>query len=95
MVDDNGRRVILDVYRGTCLTVADVAAHVDRLSGLLSTERKKVASGHYRGDQQANENLIKALEGRITELRSQVTAAQAWQGQATTADGLEIFFSRS
>lgn len=95
MVNDGGRQVQPGDYRNACMTVADVAAHVDRLDNLLETERKKVATGHYRGDRQANENLIKALEGRITELRDQVLAARTRQAQATTADDLEVLFSRS
>lgn len=95
MVNDGGRRVALNTYQGTCLTVADVAAHVDRLEGLLKDERWRVAHGHYRGSKLANDNLITALEGRVGELRGQVLAAQTRQAQTTTVDGLEILFSRS
>ena len=59
------------------MTTTEIRDHADRLQGRLDEERRRIEHGGYRGNRESNLSLVRALEGRITELLAQCTAVEA------------------
>lgn len=53
------------------MSLAEITDHADELQAHLNAVRRRIARGEYRGDPAANERLVTALEGRVSELRAQ------------------------
>jgi len=59
------------------MTVNEIRGHAARLQDRLDLERRRVEHGGYLGNRECNLDLVRALEGRITELLAHCDAVEA------------------